>query len=147
MIKKILLSLGTGLMFLLPLSVQAQNNQENTIQIRIISEDKVVTATLNRSQAAQDFAAILPLTLTLKDYGQTEKVSDLPQKLSTTGSASGYTPGKGDIAYYAPWGNLAIFRRDFGYSNGLMKLGQIDKGLEVLDVSGTIQVIFELVEN
>lgn len=144
MIRNNLLVLCTGLMFLSPLISQAQNNQENTIQIRIISEDKVVTATLNRSQAAQDFVAMLPLTLTLKDYGQTEKVSDLPQKLSTTGSPSGYTPHTGDIAYYAPWGNLAIFRRDFGYSNGLIKLGQINESLEILDISGEIQITFEL---
>jgi hypothetical protein len=33
----------------------------------------------------------------------------------------------GDITYYAPWGNLAIFYRDFGYSPGLVRLGHIGR--------------------
>ncbi|WP_337926728.1 cyclophilin-like fold protein [Paenibacillus caui] len=36
------------------------------------------------------------------------------------------------ITYYAPWGNLAIFYRDFRYSSGLIKLGSIDAGGEKL---------------
>ena len=41
-------------------------------------------------------------------------------------------PEVGDLTYYAPWGNLAIFYRDFGYAKGLVKLGRIDSGLELL---------------
>jgi hypothetical protein len=41
----------------------------------------------------------------------------------------------GDITYYAPWGNLAIFYRDFGYSPGLVRLGRIDSGIETLAAS------------
>jgi Cyclophilin-like family len=39
------------------------------------------------------------------------------------GSMAGSDPSIGDIAYYAPWGNLALFYKDFGYSNGLITLG------------------------
>ncbi|GAA4730631.1 hypothetical protein GCM10023216_23110 [Isoptericola chiayiensis] len=28
--------------------------------------------------------------------------------------------------YYAPWGNLAIFYRDFGHAPGLVRLGAFD---------------------
>ena len=49
--------------------------------IRISSGDIVLTGTLNDSKAAQDFANLLPLTLTLHDYNGTEKISDLPRKL------------------------------------------------------------------
>jgi hypothetical protein len=38
----------------------------------------------------------------------------------------------GDIAYCAPWGNLAIFYREFDYSPGLVRLGRIDSGIEAL---------------
>ncbi|MDQ0618639.1 cyclophilin-like fold protein [Arthrobacter globiformis] len=70
--------------------------------------------------------------LTLTDYAGTEKVSDLPASLSTTGSPAGIKPVIGDITYYAPWGNLAIFYRDFGYANGLVKPGHIDAGISLL---------------
>jgi hypothetical protein len=45
-------------------------------------DGKNLPATLNDSPAARDFAALLPLTLTLKDYAATEKISDLPRRLS-----------------------------------------------------------------
>jgi hypothetical protein len=84
--------------------------------------------------------------LTFKDYAATEKVSDLPRRLSTKGAPPGSDPSIGDIAYYAPWGNLAVFYRDFGYSDGLIKLGTIHSGVEVLNQPGPLRVTVELVE-
>jgi hypothetical protein len=86
------------------------------------------------------------LTLTLKDYAATEKISDLPRKLSTQGAPPGCDPAVGDITYYAPWGNLALFYKDFGYSNGLVKLGNIDSGVKALNRSGPLTVIIELIK-
>jgi hypothetical protein len=74
----------------------------------------------------------LSLALTLRDYALTEKISDLPRRLSTADAPEGVDPNVGDVAYYAAWGNLAIFYRDFGYSTGLVKLGSIDTGIEAL---------------
>ena len=87
--------------------------------------------TLEDGAASRDFAALLPLELTLRDYHGTEKVADLPVRLSTEGAPDGTDPAIGDIAYYAPWGNIAIYYRDFGYSSGLVRLGRIEG-----DVSG-----------
>ncbi|MFR9779592.1 cyclophilin-like fold protein [Micromonospora sp. MS34] len=96
------------------------------MQIHLAVGGTVIPATLENSQASRDFAALLPLTLTLTDYAGTEKVSNLPTRLSTASSPEGVDPDIGDITYYAPWGNLAIFYRDFGYARGLVKLGHID---------------------
>jgi hypothetical protein len=62
-----------------------------------------ITATLDDSVTSKDFASLLPLTLTLNDYNGTERMSDLPKRLSTRGAAEGVAPVAGDIAYYAPW--------------------------------------------
>lgn len=62
------------------------------MQINLYNQWKVVTATFNISQAATNFIALLPLTLTLKNFGSNEKVSGLSQKLSTAGSVLRYTP-------------------------------------------------------
>jgi len=53
----------------------------------------------------------------------------------------------GDVAYYAPWGNLVIYYKDFGYSPGLIGLGRIDAGLEALSVPGSLKVTFEQAGN
>ena len=93
---------------------------------------------------AKDFVSLLPLTLTLTDYAGTEKVSYLPKKLSTQNAPAGYKPFVGDITYYAPWGNLALFYKDFGYSNGLIALGKSDGDVDVFKTSGSVQVKMEL---
>ena len=111
--------------------------------IRITLPDAALTATMNNSAAAQDFLALLPLTLTLKDFNGTEKVSDLPESLSTQGAPEGFKPEEGDLTYYAPWGNLAIFYRDFAYSRGLVKLGRIQEGIEALKGSAPVSVTIE----
>lgn len=103
-----------------------------TVKLRLITEEGALTVTLLDNPTARDFASLLPLSLTLRDYAKTEKVSDLPRKLSTSGAPIGTDPDVGDIAYYAPWGNLAIYYRDFGYSTGLVKLGRIDAGIQNL---------------
>ena len=79
-----------------------------------------------------------------KNYAGAEKISDLPKRLSTKDAPSGSDPSVGDIAYYAPWGNLAIYYRDFGYSNGLVILGKIDGDIEALNVPGSVEVTIEL---
>ncbi len=118
--------------------------QGRTMKIRLDVNGTIITATLADNATSRDFVSLLPLTLTLTDYAATEKISNLPRKLSTEGAPRGADPSVGDIAYYAPWGSLALFYRDFGYSNGLIKLGAIDSGIETLGRPGPLTVRIEL---
>ena len=130
-----------------PESAQGPSDpQGRTMKIRLDVEGTTITATLIDNATSRDFASLLPLTLTLTDYAATEKISDLPRKLSTEGAPPGSDPSVGDIAYYAPWGNLAMFYRDFGYSSGLIKLGTIDSGIEALNRPGPLKVSIELLK-
>ena len=104
------------------------------------------TATLEDNATARDFAALLPLTLTLEDYASTEKISDLPRKLSTAGAPRGTSASVGDIMYYAPWGNLAIFYRASEYAAGLVKLGALDGDVQVFEPPGALRVTVDLNE-
>lgn len=122
------------------------NRQEDQMNIRVIVGDTVLTATLDDSAVARDFAALLPLDLSLSDYASTEKVADLPRRLETEGAPRSYQPSRGDITYYAPWGNLAIFYRDFRDSAGLVPLGTFDGDLDALLRDGTFTARFELAE-
>ena len=120
--------------------------QGASMKIRLKVGDTVLTATLIDSATTRDFISLLPLTLTLKDYAGTEKISDLPKRLSAESAPSGSDPSVGDITYYAPWGNLAIFYRDFGYSSGLVILGKMDSGKEALNVPGSLKVTIGLIK-
>ncbi len=121
--------------------------QEVPMKIRMDVDGKVVIATLDNSAAARDFAALLPLSLTLKDYADIERIADLPRKLSTTGAPAGMKPHTGDITYYAPWGNLAIFVEDGKESSrGLVRLGRVEAGLPALQRPGPLKVRIERIK-
>ncbi|CAD6558147.1 hypothetical protein LMG28727_06541 [Paraburkholderia kirstenboschensis] len=106
-----------------------------------------VTASLEDNATSRDLIAMLPLTLRLEDFAATEKIAYLPQKLDTAGAPSGIAPDAGDLAYYAPWGNLAFFHADFFHSPGLVKFGHIDRGLAALRTAGSAEVIIECEED
>jgi hypothetical protein len=119
--------------------------EASTMKIRLTFDGKAVEATLLDNATARDLLSLLPMTLTLEDYASTEKIGYPPRKLSTAGAPAGVDPSVGDIAYYAPWGNLAIFYKDFGYSRGLIGLGRIDSGIEALNVPASLKVTIERV--
>ncbi len=121
---------------------EVSHSRRETMNIRMTMAGQIITASLEESDSARDFFAMLPLTLPLEDYAETEKIAYLPRKLTTQTAPEGIDPQVGDIAYYAPWGNLAIYYRDFGYSSGLIRLGRITSGLDALTVqpSGTLTI-------
>jgi hypothetical protein len=121
---------------------QEIQSQKADMQIRIDVGGTVMTAVLED----RDFVSQLPLTMTLEDYASFEKISYLPRKLTTEGAPEGVTPAAGDVGYYAPWGNLALFHKDFQYSPGLVRLGRIDGPIDVLRVPGTVEVKINLVD-
>ena len=98
------------------------------ISIEVEGEPQPLIAFLDSSPVTQDLMKQLPLTLEFSDYAGTEKIAYLPQKLSDHGSSKEYAAKAGDITYYAPWGNLAIFYKDseVGSANGLIYLGKFN---------------------
>ncbi|TGR23211.1 cyclophilin [Mesorhizobium sp. M00.F.Ca.ET.149.01.1.1] len=127
-------------MFSIVRAPAARGGKRHEIQFTL--GGKLVTASLEDNQASRDFVAMLPVTL--EDYASTEKIAYLKKRLSTKGAPEGIDPRKGDLTYYALWGNLAIFQKDFRYSSGLLKLGRVDKGFEALLTPGSASVTIEL---
>jgi hypothetical protein len=124
------------------------NNVSNrdSMKLKITVGRNAATAILYNNPASRDFASLLPLELNLQDYNNTEIISDLPKKLDSKDAPTGFNPSVGDITYYAPWGNLAIFYKDFNYSNGLISLGKITNGIAAFNVSGAMKIKIELAD-
>jgi hypothetical protein len=95
------------------------------MNIRLTIDDHPVEVTVNDSTAARDFTSLLPLTVDLEDFHRTERIGYPSRKLDTSGAPGSADPKAGDLAYYAPWGNLAIFYRDGEPSAGLVILGHL----------------------
>jgi hypothetical protein len=108
--------------------------------IEMVSGERRWRISIADSPPARDFLAQLPLRLTLEDYAGTEKIADLPRKLTREGAPAAITPIKGDVTFYAPWGNLAIFYEDGHHSPGLVRLGQIEGDVAGLSGSGPLEV-------
>jgi hypothetical protein len=115
-------------------------------RIHVIVGNETLAATLDDTPAGRDFAAMLPLELSFSDYHSTEKVADLPRVLDTTDAPASYTPKAGDITYYAPWGNLAIFYKPFRSASGLVRLGALEGPIDALLRDGTTPVRIEAAE-
>jgi hypothetical protein len=73
------------------------------MDIELVLDNIKLRGTLDDTAAGRDFASLLPLTLTLTltDFHATEKISDLPPRLSTEGAPAGTAASAGDITYSA----------------------------------------------
>ncbi len=123
----------------------AATAKESAMKIRLIVGNEIATATLYDNATARDFVSLLPLSLTMTDYAAIERVADLPRKLATRGAPEGMAPVAGELTYYAPWGNLAIFIEGRSWSRSLLPLGKVDESLPVLSRPGPYTLRIERV--
>jgi hypothetical protein len=136
-------ALMTPLAFGRTLQHAAPDQDETSMKVRIEFNGASMTATLHDNPSARDFASMLPLDLTLDDYSTNEKIAYLPRKLTEEGSGPFGNEAPGDLAYYAPWGNLAFFHGSYRYSSGLIRLGRIDGAIAPLLVRGKFELHIE----
>ncbi|SFH55154.1 hypothetical protein SAMN04487776_12718 [Priestia megaterium] len=116
-------------------------------RIKLTFNDKEVLIRMYDTPASMAFLAQLPLTVTFEDYIGKEKISILQKRLSADDVQAGDPSKKGDFAYYAPWGNIAIFYKGFeDATNDLIILGHIESGKEnVENIHGDFTVTIEKV--
>lgn len=124
--------------------VAAPNRDATNMKIRIEFSGASMTATLYDNPSARDFASMLPLDLTIDDYSTNEKIAYLPRKLTEEGSGPFDNERPGDLAYFAPWGNLVFFYGSYRYSSGLIRLGRIDGDIASLLMRGKFDLHIEL---
>ena len=120
--------------------------QPNTMKIRLtLDNSKAITATLIDSETTRDFVSLLPLTLTMNDLFGREKFASLPRAISTEAKRT-HTYEVGDVAYWSPGPDVAIYYRQDNEKippPGIIVIGKIDSGVEVLDVPRSVRVTFE----
>ena len=116
-----------------------------SLKVKISVGDRIISATMEDNAAGRDFLSRLPLEVTLNDFNNTtEKIFYPEPALTLEGAKRGCAPVLGDITIYAPWGNVAIFCKNWSHSNDLIKIGHIDgDGISALTTGGDIKVKFE----
>lgn len=111
-------------------------------RIRLTTGDHAVEIDLDASATSEALVARLPLDVDVEDFHATEKIARLDARLPIDGAPDGHEPSSGELTYYAPWGNLALFYRDFGWAAGLVPLGRVVTGdpLASLDGPGRLEL-------
>ena len=127
---------------------KAASVQPRSMKLRLGLDGAVVTATLVDNKTSRELASLLPLTLTMNDLFRREKYGRLPRAISTEGRRS-YSFEVGDIAYWSPAHDLAVFYRQDGEAvptPGIIVVAKLDSGVDAFDVPGSMKVRLELAE-
>ena len=119
-------------------------NHLSDMRIKLIFGDQELIVNMYDNPTSREFLDQLPLTITFNDFANSEKISVLNKKLTTKNAPIGCDPSMGDFAYFSPWGNIALFYGDHDFSNGLIKLGKFESGVEKLkNINGDFEVTIE----
>ena len=112
--------------------------------VQVLNGDKVFNVTLSDNPTANAFKALLPMTITMNELNNNEKVYQLSTTLPTNSIPSG-TIQVGDFMLY---GNnaLVLFYESFTTSYTYTRLGKVDdiRGYKAALGSGNVIVKFEL---
>lgn len=110
-------------------------------EIVITADGKQITARLNDSEAAREFAAMLPMTVSTTRMGEHEYYGSLETPLSHTEDLqTGYEVG--DLAFWTPGDLFAVyFDEPDNPPEGLMILGHITSDMAAFDdMSGAVEM-------
>ena len=84
--------------------------------------------------------AQLPLSITVENYSNDEKIFYPPKKLNIADTPPADARA-GTLAYYAPWGDVVMFYGSFGSAAGLYEQGRaLSGGEHIRGMSGTIRI-------
>jgi hypothetical protein len=123
-------------------------NAVEKAKIRLTFNNQEIVMNMYDNPTSRDLLKLLPLTLKFEDYSGAEKIGHLPKALTTHGSPSGSDPSVGDVAFYAPWRNLALYYNDVGYYDGIIRLGHTNPSemKKLKNIKGDFNVRIERVD-
>lgn len=102
-----------------------------TTPIVIELDGQKIAGELDSSPASASLLAQLPLTLSFRDHGGQEKISELPAPLDLDGAPKGSDAAPLAIGYYVPEQSLVLYYEHVGYFNGIVPLGTYENSAAV----------------
>ena len=114
-------------------------NSVGTARVVLRLSDGTATATLEDTAAAQQFAALLPLQVTLRDPMDQAKSGRLPAALAVADADRVIDPEVAGLYYWPPSGDIGIVYNDLGQTvppPGMVQLGTVTNGLPNIASAG-----------
>lgn len=93
------------------------------MKVEILSRGKTATFQLYDTTAAGEFYAQLPLTLDLSNFRDAQWMFYPPEKLHVQADEAYHDGKKGELSYYAPWGDVFMLYKDFYAGDEMHRLG------------------------
>jgi len=100
------------------------------MQVKITSKGHTATFRLYDTVAAKEFYDQLPLKLDLTNFRDAQWMFYPPEKLSVTAREAYHDGKKGELSYYAPWGDVFMLYKDFYAGDEMHRLGINITGIE-----------------
>ena len=116
------------------------SESEEILYIRIEAGSQSIVFQLNDSSAARSLYDQLPLTLPVENYSNNEKIFYPPKELDVSDTPPAEGPA-GTLAYYEPWGDVAMFYGECSGASGLYELGEAIAGSDQIEnLAGEITI-------
>jgi len=93
------------------------------MHVKITSQGRMATFQLYDTTAASEFYNQLPLQLELDNFRDAQWMFYPPQKLNVTQGEAYHDGKKGELSYYAPWGDVFMLYKDFYAGDEMHRLG------------------------
>ena len=97
--------------------------QLSAMQIRITSQRHTALFQLYATAAAKELHDQLPLKLQLSNFADVQWMFYPPQKLPVKADEAYHDGKKGELSYYAPWGDVFMLYKDFHAGDEMHRLG------------------------
>ena len=100
------------------------------MQVKITSKGHTATFRLYDTVSAKEFYDQLPLKLDLTNFRDAQWMFYPPEKLKVTAREAYHDGKKGELSYYAPWGDVFMLYKDFYAGDEMHRLGINVSGIE-----------------
>ncbi|WP_317854425.1 cyclophilin-like fold protein [Chakrabartyella piscis] len=109
--------------------------------VEITSGENTATFQLYDTVAADEFYQQLPLTLELSNFRNAQWMFYPPEELNVTAEEAYHDGIKGELSYYAPWGDVFMLYEDFYAGDEMHRLGIGLTGIDqIADMTGSITI-------
>lgn len=104
----------------------------SSLKVEIVSQGKKATFQLYETTAAREFYEQLPLELDLSNFRDAQWMFYPPEKLNVKASEAYHDGKKGELSYYAPWGDVFMLYKDFYAGDEMHRLGVGISGVDAI---------------
>ena len=109
----------------------------SSMQVKITSQGHTAIFQLYDTEAARELYMQLPLGLELSNFCDAQLMFYPPEKLNVTKREAYHDGKKGELSYYAPWGDVFMLYKDFYAGDNMHRLGIGIAGIDqIANMSG-----------